>query len=143
MKDTLRPGLTGHLEYVVTPERTVPQILPEANEFSGLPRVFATAYLVAVVEWACVRTVNEYLDEDETTLGVHVDISHDAPTPPGTMVTVEVELTDIQGRQLTFDVRAFDDEAVISLGTHRRAVVSASRFQARLRERAARAGGAS
>lgn len=140
MKATLHPGLTQRLEYAVTPERTVPHVLPEAGEFSALPEVFATAYLVAVVEWTCVRALIGHLDDDETTLGVHVDLSHDAPTPSGAIVTIEVELAHVEGRQLTFVVRAHDDAAVISSGTHRRAVVNIDRFQARLRERAARTG---
>lgn len=136
MKDTLRPGLTGYLEYTVPAERTVPHLLPEADEFAALPEVLATGYLVGIVEWTCMRTLVGHLDDDEATLGVHVNVSHDAPTPPGALVIVEVALTHVEGRQLTFSVQAHDDTAVISSGTHRRAVINVSRFQARLRDRA-------
>lgn len=54
MKPTLRPGLTGRLEYVVPAERTVPYLLPEAEEFTVLPEVLATGYLVGIVEWTCM-----------------------------------------------------------------------------------------
>ena len=123
---------------MVRTERTVPHVLSEANEFSAPLEVSATAYLVAVVvvEWAYLRPLNELLDE--STLGERADINHHAPTLPGGMVGGEMELTHIDDRQLMFDVGVRDDEAVMSRGTHRRAVVSVSRFQPRLRARAAR-----
>lgn len=138
MKDTLRPGLTGRLEYLVPAGRTVPHLLPESKEFGALPDVLATGYLVGIVEWACMRALSGHLDDGEATLGVHVDISHDAPTPPGTLVTVDVELIRVEGRQLKFSVQARDDDAVISRGTHGRAVIDLRRFQARLLARVTR-----
>jgi fluoroacetyl-CoA thioesterase len=57
VKPTLQPGLTGHLEYRVPAERTVPHLLPEAGEFQGMPRVLATGYLIGLVEWACMRAL--------------------------------------------------------------------------------------
>jgi len=138
VKETLQPGLAGRLQYVVPAERTVPRLLPEADEFTVLPEVLATGYLVGIMEWTCLLALAGHLDDNEATLGVHVDVSHEAPTPPGAPVTVEVELTAVDGRTLTFAVQAHDDAAVISRGTHRRAIISPSRFNARLRDRAAR-----
>lgn len=135
MKQSLLAGLAGRLDYVVPPERTVPHLLPESGEFAALPGVLATGYLVGIIEWACMRVISGHLDEGEATLGIHVNISHEAPTPPGRPVTVEVELTEVSGRQLTFAVAARDDAAVISRGTHRRAVISQARFQDRLLRR--------
>lgn len=125
----------GRLEYVVPDERTVPRLLPESEEFSRLPSVLATGYLVGIVEWACMRALTGHLDAGEATLGIHVDLSHEAPTPPGSLVTVDVELTQIDGRQLSFSVRAQDDLAVICRGTHRRAVIDQARFEGRLAAR--------
>jgi len=89
LKDTLRPGLTGRLECVVPAERTVPRLPPETDEFSALPEVLATGYLEGIVEWTCMRALAGHLDDGEATLGVHIDISHHAPTPPGAPVTVD------------------------------------------------------
>jgi fluoroacetyl-CoA thioesterase len=130
------PGLTGRLEYVVPAERTVPHLLPESGEFTAMPQVLATGYLVGIIEWTCMRALAGHLHPGEQTLGVHVDISHDAPTPPGSPVTVEVELTAVDGRQLTFAVCARDEAAVISRGIHRRAVIDTRRFADRLHRRA-------
>lgn len=135
MRDTLRPGLTATLTYTVPPERTVPHLLPESDAFAAMPRVLATGYLVGIVEWTCMLALDGHLDDTEQTLGVHVDLSHDAPTPPQATLTVDVGLTEVDRRQLTFTVHAYDDVATICRGTHRRAVIDTERFRTRLEER--------
>ncbi len=142
MKSTMRAGLTASLSWTVPVERTVPHLLPESPEFAALPQVLATGYLVGVLEWTCIRALAADLDEGEATLGVHIDVSHDAPTPPGGTVTVVAALTAVQGRVLVFDVQARDEAAVISRGTHRRAVIDLQRFTARLQARSTPTGDA-
>jgi fluoroacetyl-CoA thioesterase len=131
MRDTLRPGLTASLTYEVATDRTVSHLLPEAAEFADMPQVLATGYLVGLVEWTCMRALRGHLDDSEQTVGVHVDLSHDAPTPPHREVTVDVELTEVNGRRLTFAVHAKDDVADICRGTHQRAVVNSVRFESK------------
>jgi fluoroacetyl-CoA thioesterase len=135
VKASLAPGLTARLEYVVPTERTVPHLLPESDYFAALPAVLATGFLVGIVEWTCMRALEGHLDDGEQTLGVHVDLSHEAPTPPGSTLTIEAELSAVERRQLTFTVHAFDDAATICQGTHRRAVIETERFLARLSKR--------
>lgn len=137
MRETLQPGLTARLDYTVPKERTVPHLLPESAHFAAMPSVLATGYLVGIVEWACMRALDGHLDDDEQTLGVHVDLSHEAPTPPGGTLTVHAELTAVDGRRLTFTVHAYDDNATVCRGTHHRAVINTERFHARLRTRIA------
>jgi fluoroacetyl-CoA thioesterase len=90
---TLQTGLTATLTYPVTVERTVPHLLPESEAFAAMPQVLATGYLVGVVEWTCMRALAGHLDEGEQTLGVHIDVSHLAPTPAGATVWVSATLT--------------------------------------------------
>lgn len=132
MKDTLRPGLTHTMRYRVPADRTVPHLLPEAAGFATMPDVLATGYLVGIIEWACVECIEGHLDEGELTLGTHVDLSHDAPTVPGSTVIVDVTLAAVQRRSLTFEITARDEHAVISTGAHRRGVVDRARFVGRL-----------
>lgn len=139
MRPTLRPGLTASLAYRVPPGRTVPHLLPESAEFAALPDVLATGYLIGIIEWACMRTVNEHLDDGEQTLGVHVDLSHQAPTLPGNTLNVTTELTRVTGRQLTFTVTAADDAGTVCQGTHQRAIIDRARFEAKLATRTAAA----
>ncbi|MEV4756092.1 thioesterase family protein [Micromonospora sp. NPDC049559] len=136
MRPTLRPGLTARMRYQVPTRRTVPHLLPESAEFAALPEVLATGYLVGLVEWACIRAVHDHLDAGEQTLGVHVDLSHEAPTPAGDVLTIEVELTAVEGRRLTFTARVTDDVAVVCRGSHQRAVIDRKRFESKLSARA-------
>lgn len=136
MKNTLVPGLTGQMTYTVPENRTVPDLLPESDLFEGMPHVLATGYMVGILEWACMDLLRDHLEDDEITLGIHVDFSHDAPTVPGSILVIDVELVEVEGKALTFDVLARDNFAVISRGTHKRGVVRKSRFEDRLGKQA-------
>src|SRR5581483_8771787 len=99
--------------------------------------VFATGFLVGLIEWTCIQLINQHLDwPAEMTLGIHVDVSHEAATPPG------VELTKVDGRLLEFAVEAHDGVDTIARGTHRRAIVDAAKFSARAAAKAAGGAGA-
>ena len=100
MKDSLEPELEHELQFEVPPSKTVPELYPESKEFRAMPRVFATGFFVGLVEWACIQAVNPHLDwPREQTVGIHVDISHEAATPPGLEVSVRVLLTEVDGRR--------------------------------------------
>ncbi len=129
MKPTLQPGLTFTFRYTVPPTRTVPHLYPESELFRAMPDVFATGYLVGLVEWACIDAIKPHLDwPAEMTLGTHVDLSHAAATPPGLTVTVTGRLVAIDGRRLTFEVSAHDGVDTICTGRHERVLVDAARF---------------
>jgi len=133
MKDTLRPGIRYEHKFKVPPSKTVPALYPEAEEFLAMPEVFATGYLVGLLEWACIRAVNPHLDwPAEQTVGTHIDVSHEAATPPGLEVTVTVELVAVDGRKLSFAVLAHDGVDMIARGRHERFVIDRARFEARL-----------
>lgn len=140
MKDTLRPGITYEHRLVVPSSKTVPALYPEAEEFLAMPEVFATGFLVGFLEWACIKAINPYLDwPAEQTVGTHIDVSHEAATPPGLEVTARVELIEVSGRKLVFAVEAHDGVDVISRGRHERFVIVRERFDAKLMEKRGRA----
>ncbi len=133
MKSTLAPGLTGLFRYTVPPERTVPHLYPEAEDFQVMPRVLATGYLVGLCEWACIDLIRPHLDwPSEQSLGTHVNLSHVAATPPGLTITVATRLTAVDGRKLSFAVSAHDGLDTITEGTHERHVIDATRFNAKV-----------
>jgi fluoroacetyl-CoA thioesterase len=135
---TLQPGLRHRFSFTVPPDKTVPNLYPEATDFTVMPEVFATGFLVGLIEWTCIQLVNPHLDwPAEMTLGVHVDVSHEAATPPGFEVTTSVELTKVDGRLLEFAVESHDGVDTIARGTHRRAIVDAAKFKARAAAKAA------
>src|SRR5213082_762184 len=139
---TLQPGLRHRFTYRVPPDKTVPNLYSEAEDFTVMPGVFATGFMVGLIEWTCIQLVNQHLDwPTEMTLGIHIDVSHEAATPPGLEVTTTVELTKVDGRLLEFAVEAHDGVDTISRGTHRRAIVDAAKFAARVAAKVPRGDG--
>ena len=133
MKETLQPGIRYQHKFVIPLSKTVPALYPEAEEFAVMPEVFATGYLVGFLEWACIRAVNPHLDwPREQTVGTHIDVSHEAATPPGLEVTATVELIEVEGRRLVFSVQAHDGLDLISKGLHQRFVIDKQRFSAKV-----------
>ena len=136
MKPTLKAGLTHRFAYRVPDNKTVPCLFPEAADFQSMPNVFATGFLVGLFEWTCMQLMASHLDPGEGSLGVHIDVSHEAPTPPGLTITVDVECIAIHGNRVTFEVRAHDGVDLIGRGRHQRFVVPWNKFNARIVDKA-------
>jgi len=137
VKESLKPGLVHELRFVVPPSKTVPALYPESADFQLMPAVFATGFLVGFLEWACLLAVKPHLDwPAEQTVGTHVDVSHEAATPAGMVVTARVKLVGVEGRKLRFEVEADDGVDLIARGTHERAVILREKFDAKVAEKA-------
>ncbi|MEO8007298.1 MAG: thioesterase family protein [Betaproteobacteria bacterium] len=137
MKDTLQPGLTHTFQFRIPPTKTVPHLYPESAMFREMPEVLATGFMVGLLEWACVDALRPYLDwPAEQSLGTLVNFSHEAATPPGFTVTVDVRLERIEGRKLVFHVEAHDGIDRIAAGTHERFVIDAARFRSKVAAKA-------
>jgi fluoroacetyl-CoA thioesterase len=133
MKASLTVGLTYTHQMQVPNAKTVPALYPESEDFLAMPEVFATGFLVGFLEWACILAIKPYLDwPDEQSVGTHINVSHQAATPPGLLVTAHVELIQIEGRKLTFAVEAHDGVDLISQGTHERFIIDKARFNAKV-----------
>ena len=136
MKPTLKPGLKHSFSYKVPENKTVPFTYPESPEIAAMPKVFATGFMIVLMEWTCVQLLNQHLDDGEGSLGTHVDVSHLAATPPGMIVKVDVEIVDVQGRKLMFKITAHDGVDLIGEGRHERVVVAWDRFNAKVAAKA-------
>jgi fluoroacetyl-CoA thioesterase len=85
--------------------------------------------MIGLMERTCVELTEPYLDEDEQTVGIHVEVRHLAATQIGRSVTVTAELLEVKGNKLRYAVSASNDQNVkIGDGTHRRAVINTTRF---------------
>jgi fluoroacetyl-CoA thioesterase len=136
MKKTLKPGISYEHRFLVPTSKTVPCLYPEADEFIAMPEVFATGFLVGFLEWSCIRAINPHLDwPQEQTVGTHIDVSHEAATPPGLEVTASVELIEVDGRKLVFSVEAHDGVDLISRGRHERFIIDKEKFNAKVEEK--------
>lgn len=140
MKDTLKAGDRARLEFKVPVEKTVPHLYGESADFRAMPGVFATGFMVGLMEWACLDLLKPHLEPGEGSLGIHIDVSHSAATVPGQVVTVDATVTGVTGRRVAFEVVAHDGVEVIGKGRHERMVVPWARFVGRVNEKARQAG---
>lgn len=137
MKATLKPGLGHELKYRVPDTKTVPNLYPESPEFQAMPEVFATGFMVGLIEWACILAVNPHLDwPAEQTVGIRVNVDHTAATPPDFEVCAKVRLIEVDGRRLVFDAQLNDGVDTISKGTHERFVIKAEKFIQKVKQKA-------
>ena len=81
MKATLKPGLRHRVTHTVAERTTVPHTYPEYPIIAAMPKVFATGFMIILMECACTELLAEHLDAGEGSIGVHVDVSHIAATP--------------------------------------------------------------
>ena len=136
MKTSLKPGLTHQFTYTVPESKAVPHLYPEATEFQKMPQVFATGFLVGLIEWTCIQAIIPHIDwPAEQSMGIGINLNHTAATPPGFIVTVNVRLTEVSGKRLKFEFDAHDGADAICDGTHERFIIDAEKFAERLNKK--------
>jgi len=133
----MRPGLkiggVHVLRYTVPVHQTVPDLLPALAEFRRGQPVFATGFMVGLMEAPCMAAVYPYLEDGEVTVGTLINMRHSAPSPPGTALVAEARLTALEGRSVRFDVVVVDHTGEIAAaGEHALRVVQVARFHDRL-----------
>lgn len=130
--DDLKPGLRHSATIRVSEAMAVPAQGRMLGGTAEMPPVFATANMIAFIEWTCVAALAPYLAPHQRTVGTRVEITHTAATPIGMQVTAEIELVEIDGRRLRFKVSCRDEAEAIGEGFHERMIVDHDRFMARL-----------
>ncbi len=122
----METGIKGRAEAVVDKTNTALSL------GSGNLEVFATPHMIALMECAAQSSVAPMLDNGMSTVGTHLDVSHDAATPLGMRVWAESELVEVDGRRLVFDVKAYDECGLIGQGRHERFIIKADKFLAKV-----------
>lgn len=123
--ESLKVGITGEARTTVSENNTA------ATLGSGSIAVFATPAMIALMENAALSSVQDYLPEGSTTVGIKISSSHIAATPLGMEVTAKSELIEIDGKRLVFKVEAFDAVEKIGEGTHERFIINIDKFMAK------------
>lgn len=118
----IKVGTKGRQECVVTEQLTA------AAVGSGSLPVYATPMMVALIEEAAWRSVQGMLEEGQGTVGTQMEVAHVSATPLGMKVWAETEVTAVEGRKLTFVVKAFDEKGLIGEGIHQRFVIENEKF---------------
>lgn len=115
VKESLAVGITNEARYTVTKEMAAPH----------LPRiVLSTPNMISLIEGSCLTAAAAHLDDNETTVGTHVCVSHQAAVTEGEEFVVRCRLASIERRRLNFDVEVDGPSGPVSRGTHQRAVVN-------------------
>jgi fluoroacetyl-CoA thioesterase len=130
---SMRPvpiGAQGSYSLLVAPEHL-------ASQFKDpmLPPVLSTPVMIMAMENAALAALKPYLASGETAVGSRVDVRHLAATPVGRRITAHAEVTGVEGRRITFAVRAVDGSEEIGAGTHERALIDLERFAAQLAQK--------
>ena len=114
-------------------EQTVTEELTAAAVGSGALPVFGTPFMAAMMENAAMTCLQNFLEEGQGSVGTHLEISHDAPTPIGMNVWAEAEITAFSenGKMVDFTVKAWDEKGPIGSGTHTRAIIKNDKFLAK------------
>lgn len=98
------------------------------NVGSGSLQVFATPVMTMLMEKAAYKCLENYLEDNETTVGTELNVKHISATPKGMMVSAKAVIKSVNGREFVFEVTAEDECGVIGMGTHKRFLVFADKF---------------
>ena len=115
-------GLTG------TQTLTVALADTAAVHKSGTLEVFATPAMAALMEETAWKAVAPFLQPEETTVGIALELRHLAPTPVGMAVRCEATLVEVDRRRLVFDLAVYDEKEKIGEGKHQRFIVNRKQF---------------
>ena len=115
-------GMKGNAESCVEREDTAAEV------GSGSLLVYATPCMVALMEGAACEAIAQALEEGQTSVGTELNIKHVSATPVGLEVRAEAEVTAVEGRIISFDIKAYDESGLIGEGTHKRAVINTQKF---------------
>ena len=126
MKRSPKTGETGELSFVVTEQHAI--------DFADnqMPAVLSTPWLIWFLEHAAREAMLPLLEEGESTVGVHVDVEHLAPTPLGQQVTCQARVINSDGHLITFQFEARDAHERIARGIHKLRVIRCDRFASRV-----------
>jgi len=98
-------------------------------------RVLATPQMSRYMEWTSRNLVLPMLDKGHDTVGTHVNVSHVAAAPIGSVVTFTSEIIAASDRRVEFRVSARSEDELIGEGTHERGIINVAKFATRLAEK--------
>jgi predicted thioesterase len=126
MKSRPPTGTLGEHRFVVSAEH----VIDFATD--GMPAVLSTPRLIGLIERTARESLHPFLDSDERTVGLEIELRHLAPTPLGVPVTCTTRVIQAAGTQIMFQVEARDTTELIARGLHKRAVIRVGSFSKRV-----------
>jgi len=133
MSPDLQAGIRFSWTYVIPERATVPKLYHDTAFCLDMPTVLATGYLVGMMELACTNGIMPYVDwPREQSVGVVVQFSHLAASPPGMTLEIKGEVVEVEGRRVKFRVEAWDGIDKVCEGSHERMIIDAQKFNAKI-----------
>ena len=118
----IAPGMTRTQTFTVEAAHTA------AHIGSGDMQVLSTPMMIAFMENTALQLMAEHLEPGFSSVGIHVDVRHLAPTLMGSQVQVTAAVQAVDGNKVTLAVEAREGEKLVGTGTHRRAIIDVARF---------------
>lgn len=115
-------GTKGYADALVEQEDTAKVV------GSGNLLVYATPCMVALMEGAACESIAPFLADGESSVGTMMQLSHTSATPVGMEVRAESEVTAVEGRKVTFSIKAYDEAGEIGNAIHERFIIKVDRF---------------
>jgi fluoroacetyl-CoA thioesterase len=130
MKSAPKTGTTGETTFVVEAQHCI--------EFAtdGMPAVLSTPNLIGILERTARHAIAPFLDADERSVGVEIELRHLAPSPLGATVTATARVIGHTGRYVDFQIEAREGHGLLARGVHKRAVVRTGTFSQRVTTKA-------
>lgn len=129
MKSLPRIGTAGELQFVVEPKH----VIDFATD--GMPAVLSTPILIGLLERTARQALHPFLEADERSVGIEIELRHLAATPLGQRIVCTTRVISVDGAQIGFQIEARDQHEVIARGLHKRAVVRVERFAKRVQRK--------
>ena len=126
MSSPFKVGMT-HEKFLKTgPEHSARHFFPH------LPDVFGTPYLVGLFEGVSAELMEPHLSPGEQSVGIAMNLKHLAATPLGMEVRATTEITQMEGKKITFKLEAFDEKEKIGEAVHERFIINEAKFNQRV-----------
>lgn len=122
MKDVIKIGTVGEERFIVSQQHLIDFVQ------DGMPEILCSPWLIWFLEHAARNAVLPYLEPGESTVGVVINVEHQAATPPGAEVVCRARVIYTDGPVISFQFEAYDEHEKIAGGTHKLRVIQAARL---------------
>lgn len=129
MKSAPKIGTAGQLQFTVESNH----VIDFATD--GMPAVLSTPNLIGLLERTARQTLLPFLEADERSVGIEIELRHLAATPLGQQVTCATRVISVDGAQIGFQIEARDAHELIARGVHKRAVIRVDHFARRVKRK--------
>ena len=125
----IETGIKGHQTKIVEKKDTASQI------GSGLAEVFATPAMIALMEQTAYKSIEDILPEEFSSVGIEINVKHIKASLPGAIITCKSEVTGVDGKKISFEITASDENGIIGTANHTRYIINSKEFMNKLKQK--------